>query len=286
MQDAWSIIDILEWTTRYFKSKGITEPRLEAEILMSFVLKKDRVYLYAHFDAPVSPQERKALRENILRRVNGEPSAYITGNKEFMSLNFYVTPAVLIPRTDTEVLVEKVIELAGERKNLNICDVGTGSGIIAVSLACYIKDATIFAADISPAAAEITRRNAERHSADINILTGDLLEPVKDEKFDFITANLPYINPARYDLLEREIKEYEPQSALLAAGDGLEIYRRLMPQAYRCLQPDGYLLFEIGYDQGQAALKITREFADSCIIKDYGGRDRVIVARKEEKIAD
>lgn len=281
-QTDWNILSILEWTTRYFKSKGITEPRLEAEVIMSFVLKKDRVYLYAHFDAPVSREERKILKEAILRRVNGEPSAYITGNKEFMSLNFHVTPAVLIPRSDTEVLVEKVIELAGGRINLKICDVGTGSGAIAVSLALNLKDPVIFATDISPAAAAIAQHNAELHGADIKIVTGDLLEPLRDEKFDFITANLPYIDAASYELLERSIKKYEPQTALLAAGDGLEFYRRLIPQAFECLNPNGYLLFEIGCEQGQAAIEITREFADSYIIKDYGGRDRVIVARKEE----
>ena len=282
MKDDWSIIAILEWTTRYFKSKGILEPRLEAEVLMSFVLKKDRVYLYAHFDAPVSGQEREALRESIIKRVSGEPSAYITGSKEFMSLDFHVTPAVLIPRHDTEVLVEKVIELAGERKNLKICDVGTGSGIIAVSLAYYLKDAIIYATDISKAATEIAQYNANRHHTTVIIRTGDLLEPVKGEKFDFITANLPYIDDLSYDLLEREVREYEPRTALLAAGDGLEYYRRLLPQAYTSLLPGGYLLFEIGHNQGQAALELTSGFASSIILKDYGGRDRVIVARRQE----
>lgn len=281
MQDNWNILALLDWTTRYFKSKGIIEPRLEAEILMSSVLEKDRVYLYAHFDAPVSQAERKIFKENIIRRVKGEPSAYITGHKEFMSLNFHVTPEVLIPRSDTEVLVEKVIELAGARDNLRICDVGTGSGAIAVSLAWYLKEPVVFATEISTAAAAIAARNARHHGVNINILTGELLEPVQGEKFDFITANLPYIDEVNYEALDWTVKGYEPREALLAAGDGLELYRLLIPQAWDSLQAGGYLLFEIGHEQGPAALEAVRGFTDSRIIKDYGGRDRVIMARKE-----
>lgn len=281
MRDDWNILALLDWTTRYFKDKGIIEPRLEVEILLASVLKKDRVYLYAHFDAPVSREERRAFKEYILRRVKGEPSAYITGNKEFMSLDFYVDPAVLIPRSDTEVLVEKVIALAGERKNLGICDVGTGSGAIAVSLARYLKDPVVSATEISAPAAAIAVANAERNGVDIDILIGDLLGPVQGKKFDFITANLPYIDEASYESLESGVKEYEPQEALLAGGDGLELYRLLIPQALDGLLPGGYLLFEIGYAQGPIALELTGGFADSCILKDYGGRDRVIAARKE-----
>ena len=283
MHSDWNIISILEWTTRYFKSKGITEPRLEAEVLMSHVLNKDRVYLYAHFDAPVNGHERKELREVIKRRVSGEPSAYITGNKEFMSLKFYVTPDVLIPRPDTEVLVEEVIRLAGERRNIKICDTGTGSGIIAISLAHYLKDPLVYATDISPAAVKVAALNAKTHQIKITIETGNLLEPFANEKFDFITANLPYISTEEFALLPREVKDYEPKSALLAEGDGLDDYRSLLTQAYKSLLPGGYLLFEIGHNQGKAALELTREFYKSSrLIKDYAGRDRVIAARREE----
>lgn len=278
MHNEWSIISILEWTARYFKSKGIAEPRLEAEVLMSYVLKKDRVYLYAHFDAPVSGDERKALREIIRERAGGKPSAYITGSKEFMSLCFKITPAVLIPRPDTEVLVEEVIRLAGDKRGLKICDVGTGSGIIALSLAHYLKEPLVYATDVSAAAAAIAAENARLHNYRLVIEEGSLLQPFAGEKFDFITANLPYINEEEYLRLSREVKGYEPQAALLAGGDGLDYYRELIPQAFESLVPGGYLLFEIGHDQGPEALKLAGGYANPRIIKDYAGRDRVIAA--------
>lgn len=282
MQQRWRIKDILDWTTRFFLEKGIEEPRLEAEVLLARVLKKNRVYLYANYEAPVNQEERVSYRKLISRRVKGEPLAYIVGCKEFMSLEFELGPDVLIPRADTELLVETVMDLAKDKADLRICDVGTGSGAIAVSLAYYLPDAMIFATDISSRAVEIARKNAGRHKVDIHFSQGDLLYPLlNEEKFDIITANLPYISPDEYEELDRGIRQYEPRGALLAPGDGLDIYRRFLPQAFNMLKPGAYLLIEIGCNQGRQALIMGQEFIQKEIVKDIAGRDRLLILRRE-----
>ncbi len=284
MQQQWRIKEILEWTTRFFMEKGIEEPRLEAEVLLARVLQKDRVYLYANYEAPVNQEERVSYRGFISRRVNGEPLAYIVGYKEFMSLEFKISPDVLIPRPDTELLVETVIDLARDKGDLRICDVGTGSGAIAVSLAYYLPDSCVYASDICSRALEIARKNAQRHKVDVHFSLGDLLYPLLNEKkFDVITANLPYISPAEYAELEQGVRIYEPGKALLASGDGLDIYRRFLPQACTMLKSGAYLFIEIGSGQGEQALNMGQEFEFSRrqILKDTAGRDRLLVLRKE-----
>lgn len=281
MSKIWRIKDLLTWTTSYFTEKGIDSPRLEAEILLGRVLNMNRVYLYANFDRPVDEKEREIYKDFIRRRVSGEPSAYIVGYKEFMSLDFKVTPDVLIPRPDTEVLVEGIIEIASELDNVKICDIGTGSGAIAVSLAHYLPNATIYATDISQNALEIAEENALLNGVNINFLTGNLLEPVREKgKFDIIAANLPYISPDDFNNLDNEVKAYEPKLALIADGDGLDLYRQLIPEALDLLEDEGYLFFEISYDQGVNALKLVEDFAKAELIQDYAGRDRLIKARK------
>ncbi|HZK43036.1 MAG TPA: peptide chain release factor N(5)-glutamine methyltransferase [Syntrophomonadaceae bacterium] len=282
MHDDWKIQDLLAWTSNFFGDKGIDNPRLEAEILLARVLNRDRVYLYANFDLPVNQQERELFRAFIKRRVQGEPAAYIVGHKEFMSLNFKVTPDVLIPRSDTEVLVESVVAIVNRDDNLRICDVGTGSGAIAVSLAHYLPNAIVYATDISPEALGIAQENATNNLVDIKFFLGDLLKPLENEKkFDILTANLPYVSPEEFKDLDKSLRDFEPVLALLADGDGLDLYRRLIPQVYDLLTNGGYVFFEIGYKQGQFVHEMVDTFTEVEIIKDLGGRDRVIKARKE-----
>jgi release factor glutamine methyltransferase len=173
---SWTINELLAWTTDYFNSKKIREARMEAEVLLARVLGKDRVYLYTHYDAPVNQHERAMFREYVKRRAQNEPLAYITGTREFMSLEFKVNPDVLIPRPETELIVEEVIELfAG--KTCSICDIGTGSGAIAISLAHYLPQAKVFASDISAMALATARDNAARLQAKVEFREGDLLSP-------------------------------------------------------------------------------------------------------------
>lgn len=282
MQKIWRIKDLLEWTTRYFLDRGMQTPRLEAELLLAHVLEKNRVYLYAYYEEPVNQEERETFRNYIKRRITGEPLAYIVGRKEFMSLNFKVNPDVLIPRPDTEILVETALEIARENNLKRICDVGTGSGAIAVSLAVYLPDTEIYAVDLSPAALDIARGNARLHNVNIFFREGDLLGPIAGEdRLDMVLANLPYVTEVEMEELESGVKDWEPRMALVAGGDGLDIYRRLVPQAYAILKPGGYILWEIDPRQAETARDMLSDFNEIEIIKDGAGRDRVIKARRK-----
>jgi release factor glutamine methyltransferase len=259
---------------------GLAEPRLEAEVLLAHVLQKDRVYLYANYEEPVNGREREDYRNLIKRRARGEPCAYLVGHREFMSLDLVVTPDVLIPRPDTEVLVETVINLSREKPEVRICDVGTGSGAIAVSLAVYVKNAAVWAVDISNAALQVARQNADVHGVNIDFRAGDLLAPIpENEKMDIIAANLPYISEEQRQELDTGVKDFEPALALFSSGDGLDHYRRLLPQAEERLTSGGYLLIEIDPRQTGAAVEMLQGFEDIKIIKDYSGRNRVVQAR-------
>jgi release factor glutamine methyltransferase len=257
------------------------ESRLEAEILLAYVLEKNRVFLYANYEKPVNKVERDIFREYIKRRSGGEPLAYITGQREFMSLAFRVTSDVLIPRPDTEVLVETALELVRAEGIKRICDVGTGSGAIAVSLAVYLSELEVYAVDLSPAALDIARENAKIHKVLVQFLEGDLLEPLmNEEKMDMIVANLPYITGVQLEELDTGVKDYEPRMALVAPGDGLDLYRRLLPQAYQLLRPGGYILFEIDPRQAESAKVMLQDFSEMEIIPDWSGRDRLLKARR------
>lgn len=280
MKEEWNIKELLGWTTRYFSVKGIDNPRLEAEVLLAHVLKQERVHLYANFDLPVNQSEREKFRDVIQRRTQGEPSAYITGCKEFMSLKFQVNPNVLIPRPDTEMMIEKILEIPA-RELIDLCDVGTGSGAIAISLAHYLPEARVSATDISAAALATARINAAENGVVIDFLQGDLLAPLANHPpFDLIAANLPYIAKNEYIALEKEVKEFEPVQALLAPGDGFDIYRRFLDQALEKIKPGGYLFIEIAYNQGEKALEMAQAYSEAEIIKDLAGRERILKARK------
>ena len=283
MQKLWRIKDLLEWTAGYFAEKGLASSRLEADILLAHALQKDRVYLYANYERPVDAEERELFRKSIRRRVKGEPIAYITGHKEFMSLDFMVTSAVLIPRPDTEVLVETALEIAREEGMRWICDVGTGSGAIAVSLAKLLGETvSVYAVDISWEALEIARQNAAFHGTCIDFSQGDLLAGFPaEQKIDLIIANLPYVPREVWAELDPGVRDFEPELALVAAGDGLELYRRLLPQVQDILRPGGTLLLEIDPGQAGAAQAMMQGFEEIMMIQDFAGRDRVVRGRRK-----
>ena len=259
------------------------EPELEAELLLRHCLGVDRASLYRLLTAELSEEEQQRFRDLVRRRLIHEPTAYIIGHKEFFGLDFEVTPAAIIPRPETEVLVELAIEAAHKKllaDALPIADVGTGSGAIAVALASALPEGKITATDTSPEALELAQRNAARHRVDkrIRFLQSDLLDTVPG-RVDVLVANLPYVTTADWKALPPEIKDHEPREALDGGPDGLRVIERLLEEAPARLSPSGVLLAEIGDMQGRAAKAAARAAFPEAAVKvmpDPSGRDRVL----------
>ncbi|WP_263358469.1 peptide chain release factor N(5)-glutamine methyltransferase [Acidicapsa ligni] len=257
--------------------------RLDAETLLLHLLQQNRAWLLAHWDDEISATNTAILNEWIARRKAGEPLQYILGKAEFFGLSFTVAPGVLIPRPETEHLVEEVLRLANDLSNPEIADIGTGSGAIAVALAHALPTARITATDLSDAALKIARQNAaDNQVADrINFLEGDLLTPLAQQRFSIIASNPPYIPSLDHDSLSIEVRQHEPHSALFAGEDGLAIYKRLIPDARAQLLAGGWLVMEIGYGQQPAieALLKASNYEEIHFIPDYQGILRVAVAQ-------
>ncbi|MDN5347020.1 MAG: release factor glutamine methyltransferase [Clostridia bacterium] len=273
--------------------KGKVElPRLEAEVLLAWATGLQREKLYAYPEKEISPLAWEQARAAARRRAEGYPLQYLTGKQEFMSLEFKVTPDVLIPRRETEVLVEAVLERVPPGRAWYACDVGTGCGAIAVSLGFYLSRSRIFAVDRSRAALDIARENARRLGVDerITFALGDLLLPflagdlaMPPGGLDAVVSNPPYIPVPELENLPPEVR-HEPREALDGGADGLAVYRRLIPQAALVLKPGGLLALEMGSHQGQAVGELVRAsgaFKDPEILPDYAGRDRCLLAYKK-----
>jgi len=290
----------LEAAVRYLDENSVGSPRMNAEVLLMFTLSCDRAYLYAHPERELTPDEQARYDEALAERARGVPSQYIVGHQEFWGLDLIVSPAVLIPRPETEHLVETVLELsrdypahdgsAGESNPLRIVDVGTGSGAIALALAWekgkhLTAAAELWACDISPAALEIARANAVRLELDahVSFVESDLLEAFDlAMKLDFVVSNPPYVGHGEEDKVQREVRKFEPRIAVFAGPEGLDTMRRLIPQAHARLQPGGWLLMEIGYTQEasvRALLVAHGGWREVRSIQDLRGIPRVIAAR-------
>lgn len=281
--DIWTIGRILKWTEQYFGTKGVESPRLDAEVLLSHVLKKERIYLYVHFDQPLEAAELAAYKELIKQRVKHVPVAYLLGQKEFMGLTFKVTPATLIPRPDTEILVQAAVERLRGREKVSFADIGTGSGAICLSVLSFVPDSTAATVDISQEARAVAEENAKRLglSERIEFFTGDLLEPVKDRKFTAILSNPPYIPEQDIEGLQAEVRCQEPYGALAGGKDGLDFYRRLCSEAPVLLDDDGFMAFEVGIGQAAKVAALAEEnplIARTEILKDLAGIERVVIA--------
>jgi release factor glutamine methyltransferase len=281
----WTIAKLLEWTSRYFAEKGAESPRLDAEVLLASVLDCPRIQLYVRFEESASEESRGKFRELVKKRVEGCPVAYLVGRKEFFSLEFEVTPAVLIPRPDTETLVAECIKSAQEHAEPKIVDVGTGSGCIAIALAKQLPEAKLTAIDISALALEVAKRNAAKHHVEnrIEFVEGDLLTKVPaDAQFDFIVSNPPYIGTEEIAGLPTGVREHEPKLALDGGVGGYEVVARLIQQAKDKLTRGGQLFVEIGSSQEQHVIPLLQEagFASVNTLRDHGGLPRVIRALK------
>jgi len=282
LAETWTVVKILQWTADYLAQKGVESGRREAELLLAGLLGLDRVGLYLNHDRPLNPGELALYRERVGRRARREPLQYILGQTEFWSLPFTVTPAVLVPRADTEILVEEALKRASGP--CRILDVGTGSGAIAVALAHELPQATVEAIDVSAEALAVAAVNARDNGVEARVHCRQAdLAALAGGPYDLIVANPPYI-PAR-DLagLMPEVRDFEPHLALDGGEDGLDCYRRLLPAAVGCLQSGGWLLVEVGHDQAAevaalfAAAPELGEIFSAC---DLAGIDRVVGGRR------
>jgi release factor glutamine methyltransferase len=279
-QEKWDVLKILNWTKGYLAEKGVENPRLEAEWMLCEALTLDRVGLYLNFDKPLSETELSAYRGMVLRRGKREPLQYILGNQEFMGLEFQVSPAVLIPRHDTEVLVSEGVKRGGAARS--ILDIGAGSGCVAVALAKALPEAEVCAVDISGEALAVARDNAARNDASVQFFQGSLLEPFADRRFDMILSNPPYIPKAELATLQQEVRGFEPLGALDGGADGLDFYRAIVARAPDHLNAGGWLLFEVGMGQAPDVLELLKSggfAADSFSALDPAGIERVVGGR-------
>jgi release factor glutamine methyltransferase len=260
------------------------DTRLDAESLAMHVLRRDRAYLHAYPELELSCHELSDYSALIDRRASGEPLQYITGHQEFWGLDLQVTPAVLIPRPETEHAVEAALEVLHGMDSPHVIDVGTGSGCIALALAFELPQAAIEAVDISPEALEVARGNAERLglAARVCFAHADLLENhlSRGSVFDMVISNPPYVGESEADKLQIEVREHEPRCALFGGREGLDVYRRLIPQANRVLKPGGWLVLEIGYSQEQGIRELLSGWLEVRTVPDLQGIPRVAVARK------
>jgi release factor glutamine methyltransferase len=285
----WTIIKILQWTTSYFKSNGIDSPRSTAEILLAQTLGLTRVDLYLRYDQPLVKSELDHFRTLIKRRANREPVAYIVGSKEFWNIEFAVTKEVLIPRPETECLVEEALSVLSKEPFCSpkkILELGTGSGAIIIASASEKPEHKYFASDISAKAVSVASKNAKKNKIEgkISFFCGDWFLPLKESSrlFDMILSNPPYIKEEDIGGLQPEISRFEPLSALDGGKDGLCEIRKIIGSAHRFLNPGGYLIIEIGYDQKEAVNRIARDtgrYYDIYFRKDYSGFDRIACMR-------
>lgn len=260
-------------------SASCENPRLEAEVLLTSLLGKDRIYLTVHKNDCVDSGISSLFISHCKRRADGEPSAYITGVKEFMGLEFDITPHVLIPRPETELIAEYVISRYQSQKP-DIIDICTGSGAIACAVAHFLPHATVTGIDISHEAIETAKKNAKKLGLDdrVRFVHADALREINlGKKFDAAVSNPPYIESAAIETLERDVKNFEPRLALDGGNDGLIFYRKIVDNIKSVLNPDGELVFEIGYNQGEALKSImNNKFTTVTVTKDYSGLDRMV----------
>lgn len=287
----WTILNLIRWASSFFKTHDIDSPRATAEILLAHVLNLKRIDLYLRYDQPLGSDELEKFKALIKRRINREPVAYILGRKEFWSLDLVITTDVLIPRPETECLVEIALGvLSGSSRipSRRILELGTGSGAIILSLASQNPLDLYFASDLSLEAVRVARRNAKRQHLDgkIHFFCGDWFSPLDRKKisFDMILSNPPYIETGVMNQLQPEIFAHEPAMALDGGEDGLDGLRRIVESAHLFLKPRGMLILEIGHNQQEDVHKMM----DACgqyeqfgCTKDYGGHDRVVQMRKK-----
>jgi release factor glutamine methyltransferase len=260
----------------------VGSPRLNAELLAMFVLGCDRAYLYAHGEQALSKDEIARYDDALGERARGVPAQYITGHQEFWGMDLIVSPAVLIPRPETEHVIETLLQLARDRAPHRIVDVGTGSGCISLALAKEFPQAEIHATEVSAEALEIARANAARHQLQgrIQFHEADLLAGMEEGAFDYVISNPPYIGEWEADSVEAQVRRFEPRLALFAGPSGLEVFARLIPQAQKVLQTGGWLVMEMGHSGRERLCELLKDWEEIRITNDLQGIARVVAARR------
>lgn len=285
--EPWTVARLLNWTRDHFQRSGIEAPRLCAEILLAHAMGCQRIHLYTRYEQCPDDAILTRFRESVRDAARGRPIAQITGHKEFYSLDFIVTPDVLVPRPETEVLVERTLRLVKEQPDLRrILDLGTGSGCIAITLAKHLPDATIVASDLSPAALAVARQNAAKHelAARVRFVEGDLFDfpGAADDPFDIIVANPPYIGREEAADLPATVRDFEPEMALFADNGGLAVFERLAAEAPAHLSPQGHLLVEVAWNQAAAVRELfnDNDWPAVSTYRDALGHERVVHAAR------
>lgn len=291
--ETWTVLKMLEWITGYFEKQGFDSPRYEAEVLLEHALNMQRIMIYANFDRPLQSSELDVIRPMVKRRGKYEPMAYITGSRGFWTIDLKTDARALIPRPDTEALVEAALEKldarAKERADhrVRVIDIGTGSGAIALAIAHDREQAEVAAVDISAPALSLARENAEALdlSERVTFFEADLFAGLPAEwveSLDIVVSNPPYVSRDEEEIMGKGVKAFEPEGALFAEDDGLAIIKRLVPEAYSALAPGGWLLCEIGFAQGSVVKEIfsNQGFVEVSVRKDLGRKDRVVLGQK------
>ena len=280
--DVWTVRRILEWTTSFLKQKGVESPRLEAELLLAHARHCQRIRLYTDIDTELTDAERTQMRESVQRRAKREPLAYIVGTREFYGRTFEVGQGVLIPRPETETLVDVCLERIPKDQPRTVAEVGFGSGCIAITIARQRPNCTVYATDNSPRAMEIASRNVEKLevAGRVNLLAGDVVQPLLETgiQFDGLVSNPPYIREDERESLQPEVVQHEPAEALFSGKDGLDIVRRLVADAAKILKPGGFIALELDPAQCQTVAELLKSsgFSSTEIRRDLSGNERIV----------
>jgi release factor glutamine methyltransferase len=289
----WTVRRLLEWTSSFFTRKEVDSPRLSAELLLAHVLGSPRIKLYTDYERVLSEKDLASFRSLVQRAGEHEPIAYLTGRAHFFNLEFEVTKDVLIPRPDTETLVENVLQLTRNSPGFEaprVLDMCTGSGCIAAAIAHHLKNAVVIATDVSAPAVEVAKRNVAKLGLEgrVTVVQGDLFDALAEvpdpQPFNLIVSNPPYIPTGALEKLDRNVRDFEPRVALDGGMDGLVVHRRIVEEAPARLVSGGRIYLEIQFDQGAAVKELVEsreEFEDAKILKDYGGNQRVVSARRK-----
>jgi release factor glutamine methyltransferase len=287
MPEQWNIRRLITWASEYLDGYGVESPRLSAELMLGMVLNLDRLQLYLRFDQPLEPEELAAFKRLLLRRRSHEPMAYILGSREFYGLDIQVGPGVLVPRPETEHLVEEGLKAIERVERPRILDLCTGSGCVALALAHERKDAQVIGVDLSKEALAFAHSSLDKLELDQRVqwLAGDLYDPLAAAGgfFDLITANPPYVREDEWQGLSEEVRGFEPRQALVSGESGLEIVSQIIAGSRAFLKPFGFLLMEVGAGQSKAALNVASQsgiFENLSVINDLAGIERVVVCQR------